>query len=349
MARDLTMEVHDTATVAGTDDVQEAVEPESEFDNHSVNVSSDSTTPCVELGDKSYSDASKEKEIMKEIMPFKIPIMVGPRPGSSARAQYGKLNSKSHVKTLPDDSESSKQLTEVTQEPVEKLNSANLEKTDENTKCENGNEQEEKVCSERKSPAEQLREKLIPVPYKEPPWSGLPVAEYKVEVLKNGKIISVIDLSRKSYWVFGRLANCDVQLEHPSLSRHHAVIQYRSDGDEGFYLYDLGSTHGTFLNKNKVIPHTYHRMHVGHVVKFAGSSRLHILIGPEQDEEKETEFSVTELKSFKRNQDNELKSEFEEAKEKEEIQSTEKEDMETGGIDWGLLGEVFYCIFLLCR
>ena len=51
-------------------------------------------------------------------------------------------------------------------------------------------------------------------------------------------------------------------LEHPLVSRYHTVLQHRvsgldAEGDghgPGFYLYDLGSTHGTFLNKTRIPP-----------------------------------------------------------------------------------------------
>ena len=99
--------------------------------------------------------------------------------------------------------------------------------------------------------------------------------------------------------VFGRLPVCDVPLEHPSISRYHAVLQYRPTGtttvgdqdeggegrplsfgtpnEAGFYVYDLGSTHGSFLNKNKLQPRVYYRVRVGQMVRFGGSSRLFVL------------------------------------------------------------------------
>lgn len=126
-----------------------------------------------------------------------------------------------------------------------------------------------------------------PVPYTEPSWGGKPPDSrpYALEILKNGAIVDTVPLNQKSYFVVGRLPVCDVSLEHPSISRYHAVVQYRSQAgesesvgeEEGFYVYDLGSTHGTVVNKNKIPPKTYIRLRVGHVLKFGGSTRLFIL------------------------------------------------------------------------
>lgn len=133
------------------------------------------------------------------------------------------------------------------------------------------------------SSTEHFKQSQLSIPYKEPIWSGLPpdTEAFSFDVLKNGTIIENIELRKKPWFVFGRLPSCDVFLEHPSLSRYHAVVQYCAtpgDGYErGWYLYDLDSTHGTWVNKVKVLPKTFHRLHVDYVVKFGGSSRLHIL------------------------------------------------------------------------
>ncbi|CAE1283647.1 unnamed protein product [Acanthosepion pharaonis] len=109
------------------------------------------------------------------------------------------------------------------------------------------------------------------IPYKEPTWGGLANRPYSFDVLKNGSIVDNVDLNDKSYYIFGRLPTCDVTLEHPSLSRYHACIQNCATPTEryeaGWYLYDLDSTHGTWINK-----------------------------GPDDDQEEESELSITELK-----------------------------------------------------
>ena len=122
-------------------------------------------------------------------------------------------------------------------------------------------------------------------PYREPPWGGPTTAPYSLETLKGGTILGTRDLKGLRCCLFGRLPSCDVCLEHPSVSRYHAVLQHRvsgldAEGDghgHGFYLYDLGSTHGTFLNKTRIPPRTYCRVHVGHVLRFGGSTRLFLL------------------------------------------------------------------------
>lgn len=173
------------------------------------------------------------------------------------------------------------------------------------------------------------------LPYVEPSWSGIPKDAYCFEVLKNGIILSTIDLSEKSFTVFGRLGTSDFVLEHPSVSRYHAIVQYRETEDEnntkGFYIYDLESTHGTFLNKERIEPRTYYRLHVGHMIKFGGSSRMFVLQGPSEDQENESEFTVTELKEMRKQHEEKLKLLQEKEKQKEA-----EETVEDKGIDWGL-------------
>ncbi|KAL2099418.1 hypothetical protein ACEWY4_005898 [Coilia grayii] len=145
-----------------------------------------------------------------------------------------------------------------------------------------------------------------PLPYTEPQWGGVADMPYAVEVLKNGAIVNRVPLTQQGYFVVGRLPVCDISLEHPSISRYHAVLQYRGqsgDGEEtGFYVYDLSSTHGTSVNKRIIPPNTYIRLRVGHVLKFGASTRLFILQGPQSDEEAESELTVTQLRERARKQ-----------------------------------------------
>lgn len=144
------------------------------------------------------------------------------------------------------------------------------------------------------------------LPYNEPTWSSAPPELYSLTVIKHGTVIEQMKLSHKPFHVFGRLPSCDVQLEHPSISRYHAVLQYRPQDsteneskdtesgsthsdyiqsssvsvypkEEGFYVYDLGSTHGTYVNKRKIQMRCFYRLRLGQMVKFGGSSRLFLL------------------------------------------------------------------------
>ncbi|KAF3844593.1 hypothetical protein F7725_007756 [Dissostichus mawsoni] len=175
-------------------------------------------------------------------------------------------------------------------------------------------QEEEKKCAKDKSvapvkPKQEAKPRVLqsakgppvgkfpPIPYTEPLWGGTaPDTPYALEILKNGTIIDTVPLTDKSYIVVGRLPVCDVPLDHPSISRYHAIIQYRREqgevesvGEErGFYVHDLGSTHGTVVNKNKIPPRPS-----------SGS-------GPEFDEEKESELTVTELRERGRKRREEL-------------------------------------------
>merc|ERR1712127_784383 len=79
---------------------------------------------------------------------------------------------------------------------------------------------------------------------------------------------------------FGRLKSVDIPTDHQSISRQHAVLQFRDN--TSVYLYDLNSTHGTFINKRRIPPHTYAEIHVGDLLSFGASTRKYILDGPEE-------------------------------------------------------------------
>ncbi|XP_024408366.3 kanadaptin [Desmodus rotundus] len=188
-------------------------------------------------------------------------------------------------------------------------------------------------------------------PYREPPWAGPATAPYSLETLKGGTILGTRSLKGTSCCLFGRLSSCDVCLEHPSVSRYHAVLQHGASGPDGesddlgpgFYLYDLGSTHGTFLNKTRIPPRTYCRVHVGHVLRFGGSTRLFLLQGPEEDQEAESELTVTQLKELRKKQQMMLEKKMlgEDSDEDEEMDTPERK-RNTGsqedemGCTWGM-------------
>jgi hypothetical protein len=77
--------------------------------------------------------------------------------------------------------------------------------------------------------------------------------EYGLEVIKSGTLVEERSITDKPFITFGRSPTADVLLEHPSASRLHAVLQFRGEDGKAF-LYDCGSTHGTFINKQRLKP-----------------------------------------------------------------------------------------------
>jgi len=124
-------------------------------------------------------------------------------------------------------------------------------------------------------------QQMAPAPaYAPPTWSALPGAgSYKLEIIREGVVIESLDVSQRSYYILGRdPGSAQVVLPHPSVSRQHAVIQHRDSG--GVWLMDLGSTHGTTLNKKPCPPKAYVRLPVGATVRLGTGTRLACLMGP---------------------------------------------------------------------
>ena len=61
----------------------------------------------------------------------------------------------------------------------------------------------------------------------------------------------------RAYWTIGRSKDNDIVIKDHCISRNHAILQSTETGD--FYLIDLGSRNGTFVNGRRVaIPVTLH-------------------------------------------------------------------------------------------
>ena len=122
--------------------------------------------------------------------------------------------------------------------------------------------------------------------YDVPPWGGAPTAEFYLDTLKDGVLVSrerldaTKDGTPRSCVRFGRHPSCDVVVEHPSTSRLHAVIQFKGGTTEAYVL-DCGSAHGTFVNKRRVKPGAHAPVRVGDQIKLGESSRTYVLDGDE--------------------------------------------------------------------
>ncbi|KAI8895207.1 hypothetical protein BC833DRAFT_602094 [Globomyces pollinis-pini] len=116
------------------------------------------------------------------------------------------------------------------------------------------------------------------LPYLDPAWSSPPIHDFHFEIIRQGSSLGTSDTLSKSKFIVGRLPFCDIPLDHPSISRYHAIIQFKSDE---CFIYDLGSSHGTFLNKSEIAKRKYIQIRVGDMIRFGASSRLYLFQGYE--------------------------------------------------------------------
>ena len=70
-----------------------------------------------------------------------------------------------------------------------------------------------------------------------------------LEIINGGVGHKVVQIG-EGVTVIGRSPECDVQLAVENVSRMHARIRY---GDEEYYLEDLDSTNGTYVNSIRVV------------------------------------------------------------------------------------------------
>ena len=129
--------------------------------------------------------------------------------------------------------------------------------------------------------------------YHEPPEARKPSAkqQWRMYVFKKQDLLDTIQLHTRSAWLVGRDQKItDLFLEHPSISKQHAVIQFRHRtstnefGDKTSkvkpYLIDLDSANGTKLNGKKVEASRYMELLDQDVLSFGDSEREYVMMLP---------------------------------------------------------------------
>jgi smad nuclear-interacting protein 1 len=133
----------------------------------------------------------------------------------------------------------------------------------------------------------------IVLKYHEPPEARKPPPkdQWKLFVFKGADIVETIELATRSCWLVGKeRAVVDLLAEHPSISRQHAVIQFRyvekrnefgdKSGKVRPYLIDLDSANKTMLNKDEIPGSRYLELRDKDMIQFGHSTREYVLMLP---------------------------------------------------------------------
>lgn len=116
-----------------------------------------------------------------------------------------------------------------------------------------------------------------------------PRDQWKLYTFKGSDLVDTVHLNLKSCWLVGRDAGVvDLLAEHPSISKQHAVVQFRytektnSFGDKVGrvkpYLLDLESANGTMLNDGRIPESRYLELRDKDVVQFGDSTREYVVM-----------------------------------------------------------------------
>ena len=126
-----------------------------------------------------------------------------------------------------------------------------------------------------------------------------PTKQWRFYVFKDNDIIETLHIHRQSCYLVGRDNRvCDIVLQHPSISKQHCVIQFRSidvfkhttDSNDLVlqqkerrsvvkpYIMDLESTHKTLLNGEPLEDARYYEIKEKDSIKFGVSTREYVLM-----------------------------------------------------------------------
>lgn len=133
----------------------------------------------------------------------------------------------------------------------------------------------------------------------------------RVELASSSRTADILHISRQSCYLLGRdRAVADIPIEHPSISKQHAVIQFRNIRERNEYgdekqstkcvqrkgrctalaysqlchathrpfLIDLDSANGCVVNGTEVPPSRFYEIKNGDTLKLGGSLREYVLL-----------------------------------------------------------------------
>ncbi|HHP7246309.1 MAG TPA: FHA domain-containing protein [Elainellaceae cyanobacterium] len=108
--------------------------------------------------------------------------------------------------------------------------------------------------------------------------------------MPDGPDVQATDVA--SSWLIGRSSTCAVTVLNRSVSRRHAVIGHHSS--IGFYVTDVGSSNGTWVNRRKLAPMERRSLQDGDLLQL-GSLKAEFFIASRQqvdDDSHESTYSL---------------------------------------------------------
>lgn len=163
----------------------------------------------------------------------------------------------------------------------------------------------------------------VVIKYNEPQDAKIPNMRWRLYQFKDGDdSLPCLYIHRQSAYLIGRDRKiADLPVDHPSCSKQHAVLQYRSvafekaDGSRARrirpYIIDLGSSNGTLLNGKKIDASRYIELKEKDVLKFGFSSREYVLLTENalEHEGKESSSDSSDISSDEEDDEKKVKKE----------------------------------------
>lgn len=127
------------------------------------------------------------------------------------------------------------------------------------------------------------------IKYSEPQDAAQPKKSWRLYVFNGDECIDTQYIDTFSFYTIGRdTSSVDIATDHPSCSKHHAVIQHRKRPTEDQpdavkpYIIDLESTNGTELNGETIEPSRFYEILENDCIRFGKDSIEYVVLCDEK-------------------------------------------------------------------